>query len=686
MNLMVHWDKNLFLVVLVVIFFISTAIIAPWFNLSVSNHLFVKSYWVFSGVGLLMFWSIWTKSNVSSIKFKINFVKLSLSILFILGLLSLLWSSNIDFAINKLLLWVITFFSFILALNISSRFESILILCYGLFLMSLVIATIGVLQVLFDPFTLTQASPPASTFGNKNIATQVIVLTFPISLLIYLSERTQGIKLWLFTIGLSITMAYVFFSTSRAAYISISTQLVLITIYFVFNKNEIKKPLSFNKSKLYAILYLFLLTIFLIHLIPSSDSNVIEISNKNAPGVISTVGYRFDIWKTALNMFFDHPILGSGIGSFASNIANEGYASWNINNTFKAHNDIIELIVELGSLGLILFIIIVTSLCFALFFIIRRSVLEAQIFYYLVFVSLVGSFINLQFSFPYQMPVPLLLFGLYCGLIAKQLDKVNRPIMISSFSLDPSIKKIILGLFFGLFIVVLTQTYYPWFKTYNHLNKVNNLENFNNLEFIETPIYYSNMQQTLYSLGGVYFRKGKFKQSFPIDKQFLKVWPNHLDVLFRFGFANHKLNKNNEALEIADRLKKLEPPGLYNANIIEMHVFQSSKEISKLEEIFYTLMNKPEGYLLLNPDTIRFLIYFALESKKMGEKIPILYDKYVKSFGLSCEVENNVAIYYFNLEEFEKSASHVKNVLNNNDECMNPKLINYLDEMKLLES
>ena len=58
------------------------------------------------------------------------------------------------------------------------------------------------------------------------------------------------------------------------------------------------------------------------------------------------------------------------------------------------------------------------------------------------------------------------------------------------------------------------------------------------------------MQYILYSLGGSYFNKGMFVESKAIDNQFLKIWPNHLDVLFRVAFAEHKLGKNSDQLKL----------------------------------------------------------------------------------------------------------------------------------------
>ena len=54
-------------------------------------------------------------------------------------------------------------------------------------------------------------------------------------------------------------------------------------------------------------------------------------------------------------MFYDSPFIGTGLGSYSQNLANEGYATWVINNTTHPHNDLLELAVELGLIGLLIF-------------------------------------------------------------------------------------------------------------------------------------------------------------------------------------------------------------------------------------------------------------------------------------------------------------------------------------------
>ena len=668
--------------------FIALAICGPWFNLTISSHDLVKSYFASFGIGILMLLSFFYKCNNSEVNLKINYIKLSFLLLFVLGICSVFWSVNFDFTINKLLLWLIAVFSFLLSLNLSITYENLIKIAWGLILSAGIIAVIGISQHLFDPFSLTQAAPPASTFGNKNMATQPLVLILPLIFFLLISKNIQDLKVWTLTLITSLVFVYIFYSVTRAVWVAIFIELLIIILYFISNKSNLHDWVDWNKNKRNACIFGILLTLFLINFSADGFTNFLSIStdkiNSISESASSIDSPRYQIWETAINMVYNSPLIGTGLGTYSHNLANEGYATWNINNTFRTHNDLLELAVELGLTGIVIFIAVMISIMVSIFTILKNTSNELHFFYFLLFAALAGSFVNLQFSFPYQMSLPLLILGLYCGLIAKQIDYFSKPIKSLTFSLSLISKKFIL-LSLSVFIVLSFYfTYFSWIKAYNQLEKINILGEFNQIEVVETPVYHIGMQFILYSLGGQYFKKGHFKQSNAIDNQFLKFWPNHLDVIFRAAYAKHKLNQNTQALELVKKLKRLEPQGLYNSYILEMIIYLSNNEIGKFNQIFNELLSQPEEFLKLNDDTYRYLIFFTLASKDLSEHAPILYKKYSENHSYSCEVENNIAVHYFNLELFDNAAQHVMQAFEKGSSCLNPELIKLLEEKDLI--
>ena len=93
-------------------------------------------------------------------------------------------------------------------------------------------------------------------------------------------------------------------------------------------------------------------------------------------------------------MVYDSPLIGTGLGTYSHNLADEGFATWTINNTDRVHNDLLELAVELGLVGIFIFFIVILSILLALLKILKNSTNEIHLFFYLILVSLIGSFIN----------------------------------------------------------------------------------------------------------------------------------------------------------------------------------------------------------------------------------------------------------------------------------------------------
>ena len=403
------------------------AVSAPWFNLTVSGHELIKSYFSYCGLGILACISIFHKTSSENFNFNFNFLKLSLLILFVFGTLSIFWSNNIDFTVNKWLLWLAAFFSFIITSNLSLNINNLVKLSWGLLLASGCIALIGILQYLVDPFSLTQEAPPASTFANRNIAAQPLILTAPLFMFLLLSRHTEGVKVWLVTILTSFIFIYLFYTTSRGAWLSILIEFVLLVFYFIHYKFKKYNWITWNKNKRYATILGLILIFVFCSLTPEGFINMFDLTSKEASSIISSVenlsseavseknveSWRYEIWNTALNMANASPFIGSGLGTYSHNLANEGYSTWLINNTFRVHNDILELLVETGLIGIIIFGFIVFSIVFSIINILKNINEELHLLNYILFIALFGSFVNLQFSFPYKMPVPLLIFGLY---------------------------------------------------------------------------------------------------------------------------------------------------------------------------------------------------------------------------------------------------------------------------------
>ena len=675
------------------IFLFTLALCAPWFNLSISNHTFVKSYFAFFGSGFLFLATLYVNRNTENKGLRISLIKISALTLFSLGVFSILWSVNLDFTFTKLFLWLSAMFCFVVGLNLKITTEELRKLAWILLITGSLISLIGITQYYLDPFSLAEAVSPGSTFGNKNVANQALILLLPFSFYL-LSNRYQGILIpWLISFLTTSIIVFIFLTENRSAILSILTQLVFLIIFLIMkNKNKNKKNLL-DKNKISAIL-LFAIAAVLIVKIPSlnfesyfetvkvdmgSVSSINSIDNLDNSEKSISIDSRFHIWSSAINMIKDSPIIGTGLGSFAHNIGNEGYSSLQVKGVQRAHNDVLETLVELGIFGLIGLILLLTSILTSIRKIYTTSSKEIGWIYCIVFVSLTGAFVNAQFSFPFQQAMPLVLIGLFLGIIANQHDKSSSAIKIINFNF----KKLVLGFFCCIFLSI-SLIYVSWINVYNIWNDNNIKGQYNDLSFLDTPIYHSGILSLLSRTSAKYSRNNDYKTSILIDNHIIKHWPNHIISLFRLGYSSQQIGQNKDALVYADKLKILEPPGLYGNYIIKMLAYISENKTKEFHQTFEELLSKPERLLSIDTNTYHYLLFFTLESEKLSPLASSLYEKYIKYHGFYCEVENNIAIHYFNLEEFEKAAYHVNEAFQKGEKCLNPLLIEYLKNKKLL--
>ena len=638
---------------------------------------------------MLILVSLYYKCNDSVIHLKINGIKLSLILLFLLGTLSTLWSVNLDFSITKWLLWLDVALIFLLALNIPTNGKGLVKISWGLVIAGGAIAVIGILQHLLDPFTLAQAAKPASTFGNKNMATQPLILILPLSVFLLLSKHTKGFQTWGLTTLVSLICVYVIYTSTRAVWLSIFIEILLISGYFIITRKQVGQWIDWNTNKRNASIFAALLTLTLIHLSADGFVNFLSISSDTvasiATNAINADYSRYQLWQTSLDMIADSPILGTALGTYAHNLGAEGYATWVVNNANRAHNDLLELGVELGLAGIALFIAFLVAALSSFVKILKNTEGEMRLFYFILFVALAGSFVNMQLSSPYQLIFPLVIFGLYSGLIAKQTDAISEPFKQLHFSCNAFQKKIALSLSFVLITIIFYFTYFQWIGAYSQLNKINTVGNFQQISVVETPIYHGSMQTMLYRMGAGYYNQGSYRQSNMIDTQYIKIWPNHVDVLARLAYAAHKLNNNKEALELTSKLKAIEPEGLYNAYFVEMHVYSSTGDKEKFLKTFHELLAQPEGFLKLSDQTYHTLLGFAPMYDELSHYAPMLYKKHIEHHGYSCRVENNIAVYYFNDGQFEKSAEHIKLAIDDKSKCVNQQLVQLLKNGGVLQ-
>jgi O-antigen ligase len=666
---------------------ITLAIAAPWFDLSISNHSFVKTYIGGIGIGILTLVTILKYRNNDNIVYHISYIKIFLGTTFLLGLISIFWSVNPDFSIVKLLIWITAFMAFYVAYRLEITELNLRKLSFYLVISAGIIAIIGILQYLFDPFTLTQSAIPSSTFGNKNMATQPISMIFPLAVFLILNKNSSIKIMWIAGILGALMLTFNFYTSTRASWIAIIVEVILMGSLLIIKRKSFKEFASWNGQK--TVIAITSLLIFFI-LINFNENGFHPMWEKASAGferlttsIQNDKSFRYLIWEAARNMIADNPYFGSGLGTWFHNLVNEGYSTYVVNYVQRVHNDLLELAVSIGLIGFGIFMAGVFAIIYAIWSIILKANNQYLLFYFALFESLSGSFVNLQFSFPYQLAMPALLFGLYVGLIAKKSEEFISPIKV--FKLNFSSKKIKLYkntilLVNVVIFTLITSIYLSWAKMYSGLNELNMKHDFDGLNIVETPIYHLETQNILNFLTQAYMAHGDVKTSIKIAKQMLKYWPNDYISRIRYSHLLFQQKKYMEALREAKKAKKVSPLNSILANSNIFQILFVTKKYKEYTDLFNEIMKIPESILAKNPKSYSFILSQSLRLNNLKDYAPKLYKLHYKYNKYDCNIENNILYYYLISDDEKNMSNKFKQEIQNPKNCLNKSVT---DNVKL---
>ena len=101
---------------------------------------------------------------------------------------------------------------------------------------ALITATIGIAQYLFNVNVVPQTSFPSSTFGNGNMAGQVMVLTGLLPLYFLFQEKQTKGRSWFYALSIAVLFAYAFYTRTRAVWLACILEIFLVSVFIIFDK------------------------------------------------------------------------------------------------------------------------------------------------------------------------------------------------------------------------------------------------------------------------------------------------------------------------------------------------------------------------------------------------------------------------------------------------------------------
>jgi len=207
--------------------------------------------------------------------------------------------------------------------------------------------------VMWNPNTYT-ASRLFGSLGNPNFLAAYILMSLPIAVMFFLTARRRGWKTVMLVATLLMVLA-IFFTKSRGALYGLLAEGALLSGYLAWNHLKGGGLVRRNRNALIALACLAGLTLFS----GQVRSAIVETVTRTAATLNAkhiTMTPRLYIWRSALQMMRDHPVLGSGLDTFQITfpkyrLVEYWQLEWN-GTPEKAHNFFLQIGATTGLLGL----------------------------------------------------------------------------------------------------------------------------------------------------------------------------------------------------------------------------------------------------------------------------------------------------------------------------------------------
>ncbi|MDR0605389.1 MAG: O-antigen ligase family protein [Bacteroidales bacterium] len=318
---------------------------------------------------------------------------------------------------------------------------------------------------------------PFGIYSNEWVSNLFLMLLFPLSLYIYIitiknsllaqnwdKRITVLIRSNYFFAGIILTINIILFniliSFSRGAYISAAVLFFASIIFFIINRRRFSFIVIF-KYVSWVFILPFIGGIMLKQPVQSTILLHSSVSQNR-----SSVG-RMQLWEKSLQIFKDSPYNGVGTNNFALNYNSLGERG-TVNFTGKISNSYLQLLVEKGIIGIVVYLILFFAFVYFSFYFsnIKKTSLLEKIFL-TVSVFCVTAFLIREITFSsFFFSDGILIQTLIIYLLVSVILFSNKPLFAINIKMHAGFIMIITILIISFYIhrTLQDQKYYYKFK------------------------------------------------------------------------------------------------------------------------------------------------------------------------------------------------------------------------------
>ena len=265
-------------------------------------------------------------------------------------------------------------------------------------------------------------------FGNVNYFAEYLIIPLTIAVPLFFAIQNRTKKL-LLLIGILAMGGSLILTFTRGSYLGLGISLIFMFFLFIFSRG---KTFIKDNKKLFVIIFLAVILIISLFVIPNplnkSGTVISKIKSRISVTQLtqdSSYKRRIAIWKFSILMIKDHPLLGSGIGTYKYNTLKyqaeffeqgENRSLYPHGFADKAHNEYLQLWAEMGIIGLGIFIWLMVC-----YFNYGIKILNKIKNHYkqAILIGLMGSIVAVLvdgiFGFPLHLAATIVLFWIAIG-------------------------------------------------------------------------------------------------------------------------------------------------------------------------------------------------------------------------------------------------------------------------------
>ncbi len=399
------------------------------------------------------------------------------------------------------------------------------------------------------------------------MAAQFIVLTFPISFVFAATSNDRRLT-WLYAMVSSLVAIFLFYTRTRAAWLSVLGEILLIGgALFFYGKGPERKSV-FDKNRTLAAVAALLMFFIFINLRPALSETSSSVFKTPAVRKLedaldpSSIRYRLILWKNALSVIARHPVAGVGIRNIQVHYPTAPDKRGHRLNLYtqRVHNDYLQMYAELGLPVLVVFCWILVLIVKAALKTIRGPNREVCGPLSLICLAAIfGLAINAFFSFPFNRAMPPFLLAIYLGLFFRvsTMAEPRAEKSLSGKTLSRKTALVVAG-GWGIIFLVWGVTSYHWAMADHYYRK--HVLAFLNVDYPKA-VFYGNKALAhnpergaiLRSLSRVYVQQKDYENAETLFARIDKVFPHSSLNLYYQAAARINQKRYDEAEKIIQK-------------------------------------------------------------------------------------------------------------------------------------